>query len=73
MSKKGAKFVSCKCTGTVRVVTHTTVWWKVLTEFLHNLYSQEFFLTVKDLVRRLPCGVASYSKFGTKEKSLTDK
>ena len=33
-----AKFVPCKCTGmvTVTVVTHTTVWWKVLMVFLHN-------------------------------------
>ena len=37
-SKKGAKFVPCKCTctGKVTVVTHTTVWWKVLMVFLHN-------------------------------------
>ena len=32
----GAKFVPCKCTGMVKVVTHTTVWWKVLMAFLHN-------------------------------------
>ena len=31
-----AKFVPCKCTGMVKVVTHTTVWWKVLIAFLHN-------------------------------------
>ena len=35
-SKRGAKFVPCKCTGMVTVVTHTTVWWKVLMAFLHN-------------------------------------
>ena len=35
-SKKGAKFVPCKCTGMVKVVTHTTVWRKVLIAFLHN-------------------------------------
>ena len=32
----GAKFVPCKCTGMVKVVTHTTEWWNVLMEFLHN-------------------------------------
>ena len=34
-SKKGAKFVPCKCTGTVTVtvVTHTTLWWKVSMTF----------------------------------------
>ena len=35
-SKKVAKFVPCRCTGMVTVVTHTTVWWKVLIAFLHN-------------------------------------
>ena len=35
-SKKGAKYVACKCAGMVKVVTHTTVWWKVLMTFLHN-------------------------------------
>ena len=35
-SKKGAKFVPCICIGMVKVVTHTTVWWKVLKAFLHN-------------------------------------
>ena len=35
-SKKGTKFVRCKCTGMVMVVTHTTVWWKGLMAFLHN-------------------------------------
>ena len=35
-SKKGAKYVPCKCTGMVTVVTHTTVWWNVLMAFLHN-------------------------------------
>ena len=35
-SKKGTKFVPCKCTGTVMVVTHTTVWWIGLIAFLHN-------------------------------------
>ena len=35
-SKQGAKYVPCKCTGMVKVVTHTTVWWKVLMAFLHN-------------------------------------
>ena len=35
-SKKGAKYVPCKCAGMVKVVTHTTVCWKVLLAFLHN-------------------------------------
>ena len=32
----GAKFVPCKCTGMVTVVTHSTVWWKFLIAFRHN-------------------------------------
>ena len=35
-SKKGAKYFPCKCTVMVKVVTHTTVWWKVLMTFLYN-------------------------------------
>ena len=31
---------------------------------------QEFFLRVKDLVRKLPSGVDSYVKFGEREKQL---
>ena len=27
---------NAKCTGMVKVVTHTIVWWKVLMAFLHN-------------------------------------
>ena len=40
-SKKGAKYVPCKCTGVVKVVTHTTVW-KVLMAFLHNRAEESY-------------------------------
>ena len=33
-SKKGTKYIYP--TEMVKVVTHTTVWWKVLMAFLHN-------------------------------------
>ena len=33
-SKKGAKFVPCKCTGMVKVVAHTSVCWNILIAFL---------------------------------------
>ena len=29
-------YVPCKCTSMVKVVTHTTVCWKVLIAFLYN-------------------------------------
>ena len=33
-------------------------------------FVQEFFLRVKDLLRKLPTGVDSYVKFGEREKEL---
>ena len=34
---------------------------------------QEFFLTVKDLLRKQPCGVASYLKFSERDKQLLSR
>ena len=41
--------------------------------FISTYLEQEFFLTVKDLVRKQPAGVKSYCKFSDKEKQLLSR
>ena len=58
-------FRVCVCVDDVQVRDLTADVYKVLS------YSfQEFFLRVKDLLRKLPTGVDGYVKFGEREKQL---
>ena len=45
----------------------------VVNTVVHLLPAQEFFLTVKDLLHKLPSGVDSYCKFQSPEKQLNKK
>lgn len=56
----------CEKLFNVRLVTHLLV--VSITTFL--VTAQEFFLTVKDLLRKQPKGVASYLKFTDRDKHL---